>query len=97
MIKIYQKDDEIVIKGHAMFAEVGKDIVCASVSSIMTTTVNALIRFDDKSISYEEKDGITIKLLKKTREVNILIENMMALFKELETNYQENIKIYREV
>ena len=45
MITIKRKDDLITIEGHANYSE-GNDIVCASVSSIMYTTVNACLRFN---------------------------------------------------
>ena len=39
---------------HAMYDDFGKDIVCSSVSSIVITTVNAIERIDNESISYTE-------------------------------------------
>ena len=38
MIRINIKKNTIIIKGHANYDKYGKDIVCASVSSIITTT-----------------------------------------------------------
>ena len=52
MIKINIQDDSIVINGHAMFDDYGKDIVCASVSSIAITTINAIVEFDNTSIDH---------------------------------------------
>lgn len=93
MIKISVLKDKITISGHANYAEYGKDIVCASVSSIAITTINALLRFDQDCISYIEKEGfLEISILKSNKEVDILITNMLDLFKELEKNYK-NIKI----
>ena len=34
--------DCVRIHGHAMYDDFGKDIVCSSVSSIITTTVNGI-------------------------------------------------------
>ena len=47
-IKINVSDmiDSIEIKGHANFADYGQDIVCASVSCIATTTINALLKLN---------------------------------------------------
>lgn len=97
MIKVFIKKKEIKISGHAFYDEFGKDIVCSAVSSIVTTTVNAIIRFDETAISYETKDGLNIKILKETKETRILIDNMIALLEELEKDYPKNIKINREV
>lgn len=94
MIKISIKNDNITITGHANFANYGKDIVCASVSSIVITTVNALVRFDEECIKYIEKDGlIDLTILKKGHHVEVLIENMISLLHELEQQYPKNIKI----
>ena len=46
MISIKENKDEIVISGHANYEDYGKDIVCASISSIAITTVNAIVEFD---------------------------------------------------
>ena len=44
MIKVIINKNQINITGHALYDTVGKDIVCASVSSIIYTTVNALFK-----------------------------------------------------
>ncbi|MBQ8234598.1 MAG: ribosomal-processing cysteine protease Prp [Bacilli bacterium] len=93
MIKISLLKDQIIIKGHANYAEYGNDIVCASVSSIAITTINAILRFDSNNISYIEKEGyLEINIINHTKEVDILLTNMIELFKELEKQYK-NIKI----
>ena len=53
MIKVEIENNKIEIKGHANYDDYGKDIVCASVSSIVITTINAIIEFDPESIYYE--------------------------------------------
>ena len=98
MIKINIKKDQITIEGHSNYSDYGTDIVCASVSSISITTINALLRFDKECIKYEEKDGyIKIDILKHNNYVDILIENMIDLLKELEKQYKKNIKVNEEV
>ena len=94
MIKVSIKEDEILIKGHAMFDDFGKDIVCASVSSIAITTINAIVEFDNTSIDVSQNDGyLKIDILKHNKNVDILISNMIKLFEELEKKYPNNIKI----
>ena len=97
MIKIEIKKNQILIKGHADYAEFGKDIVCASVTSIVTTTVNAIMRLDD-AINYKSESGLIEIIIKKHSDlVDTLILNMTELLKELEKKYKKNIKIYEEV
>lgn len=98
MIKIDVKKNEILIQGHANYEDFGKDIVCASVTSIATTTINAIVRIDSKAITYEAKDGfIKINVLTNNDLIDTLILNMIELFKELEKDYRKNIKINEEV
>lgn len=98
MISVKFKDNHIVIKGHALYDDYGKDIVCASVSSIVITSVNAIIKFDASAIKYEVSEGyIDITLIKRSYETDIIIENMIEMLKDLEKKYNKNIKIYEEV
>ena len=88
---------QITISGHAMYDTYGKDIVCASVSSITITTVNALIKLDENAIDYVQNDDLTITIKKHDEVTCVLIQNMIDLLEELEKDYKKNIKINREV
>ncbi len=94
MIKVKVNKDLITISGHALYDEYGKDIVCASVSSIITTSINAILMLEDDSISYEEeKNKIIIKIKKEAKITKKLILNMINLLKELEQTYPKNISV----
>ena len=94
MIKINFDKDKISIKGHSGYDVIGKDIVCASVSSIVITSINAIIRIDGKAISYKQDEGfIEINILKHSEIVDLLILNMKELLKELQIQYDKYIKI----
>ena len=96
MIKVEIENNKIEIKGHANYDDYGKDIVCASVSSIVITTINAIIEFDPESIYYEDLNNrILIEKLKNDDITNKLISNMIELLEELEKSYKDNIKIIR--
>ena len=98
MIKIDIKKDSISIKGHSGYNTIGKDIVCASVSSIAITTVNALLRIDKNCVKYDQKDGyLNISIKKHNKTINALLENMIDLFEKLESQYSKYIKINEEV
>ncbi len=92
MIKIKELDNKIIISGHANFDEYGKDIVCASVSSIVITTVNAILKYKNKAIKYTNDEKLIIEILEKDEVINILITNMLDLLKELEKQYPKNIR-----
>lgn len=94
MIKISINKDEITIKGHSGYAIEGSDIVCASVSSICITTVNALLSIDEDCIEYIENDGyLNIKIKKHNETIDKLINNMINLLNELQSNYKKYIEI----
>ena len=96
MITIKKEADKIIIKGHANYKDTD-DIVCASVSSIMYTTVNAILRFDKNAIIYNDFNShVEIDIKKSNNETEVLIINMMSLFMELASNYPKNIKIESE-
>lgn len=95
MIKVEIKKDLISISGHSGYEEIGKDIVCASVSSIVITSVNAMIRIDKESIDYKNEDGVIIKVKKHSEVIDVLIENLIELLLELEQQYPKYIKIRR--
>lgn len=99
MINVRIKKEKDVIKyinisGHAGYAEEGYDIVCASVSCIAITTVNALISIDEDCIIYSESDGLLeIGIMKHSEVIDKLIDNMINLLENLSQQYKEYIKI----
>lgn len=99
MIKInLKKNDDVVdyikISGHAGYAEEGYDIVCASVSCIAITTVNALISINEDCLVYSESDGLLeIKILKHDEVIDKIINNMISLLTKLSLDYKQYIKI----
>ena len=96
MIKVELKDNLITIKGHAGYDDKGKDIVCASVSSIVITTINAIVEINPEAIDYSDLDNeIIIRKLKEDETVNKLLNNMILLLESLEKDYKEYIKIIR--
>ena len=97
MIRVYINRKRIVITGHAGFDEYGKDIVCASASSIVITSVNACLKIDEKSLTYkEEKDKLTIEVTSDNKNILLILENMNQMLEELALTYKKNIKIIKE-
>jgi uncharacterized protein YsxB (DUF464 family) len=97
MIKIKVIKDlsinEVRIDGHAGYEELGKDIVCSAVSSIVITTVNAILKIDSDSLEYVQGDKMIIKIKKHSEVIDILTSNMLDMLLELEQQYKENISI----
>ena len=97
MIKVYVKKNNIVITGHAEFNDYGKDIVCASASSIVITSINACLNIDAKSIVYKnELDKLTIDIKSDNNVILKILDNMLNMLSELANDYPKNVKIIKE-
>ncbi len=94
MIKVEVTKKNISLLGHAMYDDFGKDIVCASVSSIVTTSVESIAAFDETAIDIKQTVDKLDIIINKTDDItNKLINTMITLLKELEKKYPKNIKI----
>ena len=98
MIKISVKKENDIIKeikvtGHANYADYGKDIVCAAVSSITTTTINDILILDNKAISYDAQDGNMIITNNDNELANKLLTVMLNSLEDLANDYPKNISI----
>ena len=102
MIKVHINKNKIVMTGHANFDEYGKDIVCASASSIVITSINACLKIDKNSLDYKEEyedkelSKLTIKITSDNKNILLIIENMISMLEELALTYKKNIKIIKE-
>ena len=88
--------ESINAKGHANYSEFGKDIVCSSFSTMIITTINAIISFDNEAISYTDTNDLKIINIKKDNITNKLLDNLVEMIKELRDNYDKNINIKEE-
>ncbi len=97
MIRIYIKNKKIEVVGHADYADYGKDIVCASASAIIITSINAALKLNNKSLEYkEETNKLTINILISDDNTKKIIDNMLSLLEDLAKTYKKNVKIIKE-
>ncbi|MBP3059464.1 ribosomal-processing cysteine protease Prp [Texas Phoenix palm phytoplasma] len=98
MIKFFftKKDyiEIINIKGHSFYENKGKDIVCASVSTSIIVTLNAIEILDlKKNVFFKLKEGnFYLKVLKFDFIVDKLLLNLEYSLMELSKNYPKNLK-----
>jgi len=85
MIKINKEKDIITMTGHSM------PDICAAISSIMYTSVNALLKYNETAIEYkDENDIITIEIKKHDTIIDLLINNMFDMFEDVLTDYGDD-------
>lgn len=88
--------DKIECIGHAGYADYGKDIVCASFSTMIITTINSIINIDEDAISYTDSNNLKIVNIKKDNITNSLLNTLVELMYELRDSYDKNIDIKEE-
>ena len=93
MIKVVYNNQKITITGHANYAEYGTDIVCASVSSIIYTTINGILNINNKAISFKDNETLEINILSNDNITLKLIDNMLSLLSDLAKQYPKNLKL----
>ncbi len=94
MITVKVSTDKISIIGHANYADYGKDIVCAAVSSVVITSVEGISILDENAIELiQEAGNITINIIRHSQITDKLVTNMINCLKEIENKYPKNIKI----
>ena len=57
MIEVSRHDGGISVKGHAHYAEPGKDIVCAAVSILVQNLIQSIEELTPDKIEYEIQPG----------------------------------------
>ena len=88
--------ESIHAKGHANYDKNGKDIVCASFSTMIITTINAILTIDENAINYTDSNDLEIVNIKKDNITNSLLNNLVNMIYELKENFDKNINIKEE-
>lgn len=57
MIEVRIRPERIEISGHAVYAEPGKDIVCAGVTALTQTLIQSIDDLTDDEIEYRTSPG----------------------------------------
>lgn len=84
------------VSGHAGSAEYGKDLICASVSSIMFGLMNALDATKE-NVDIEQYDNlISITNHSDSVKVNYYMELVMTQLKTIEESYGDFIRVERK-
>lgn len=89
------------MKGHADFAEHGKDLVCAGASAVSFGAVNAVIALTEITPIIKQKgDGgylyvevPSISNLDKAAQIQLILEAMIVSLQTIEQDYAKYIKI----
>lgn len=93
MTNIKINKNYIEISGHSGYANIGKDIVCASISTLSYATINYLNAIGIKT-TFEDKEGYLKFSYKNDEEkAGQILEEFKNMVKDLEQQYPNNIKV----
>lgn len=89
------------MKGHAEFAENGKDLVCAGASAVSFGAVNAIMVLTNITPDIQQgQDGGFLKVSfpqnltsEKNEQVQLLVQAMIVSLQTIEQDYAQHIKI----
>ena len=89
---------DLSIQGHAEYAEQGKDIVCAAISALTYTALNAIDNMEGVIKDIHVSDGdVKINVTPITKEhdydLRIVFDVIMGGLRMLENRYRGNIAI----
>lgn len=88
----------IEVSGHALYDHSGKDIVCASVSTALIMTINALEKLAVlDTIKYDIEEGLfQLEVLTKDPLAKSMLDNLVYSLTDLSNQYPKYIKIKKE-
>ena len=99
-VEIFNQNGRIngfAVSGHSGYAESGKDIVCAGVSSLVYAAINSFDSIEEQRISID--DGM-LKLNLRGKKVSdhdqIVLKVMLNGFSMIAGQYKKNVKIIKK-
>lgn len=94
MIEVTRKENGVSIKGHAHYAEPGKDIVCAGVSVLAQNLVASIEALTTDEIQYDMQPGsVEIKYRNLSEAAQLLVDSFFVGITLIANSYPENVRI----
>ena len=88
MIVVKIRENSLSIDGHAGYAEVGKDIVCAAVSALAQGLLHSLDALTDDEISTEAESGhVKIEYGNLSEQGKLLIDSFFISVSDIQESY----------
>ncbi|MBQ8763566.1 MAG: ribosomal-processing cysteine protease Prp [Clostridia bacterium] len=82
------------IRGHADFADIGEDIVCASVSSAAYMAANTVTEIIGANADANAENGaMSLKIYEPCERTETVLKGLELHLTELSKQYPDNIKI----
>lgn len=93
MIVVTLHTNGLSIRGHAHYAEIGKDIVCAAVSTLAQTLIYSIDELTADKIEYVSKPGtVEIKYRDLSKDAQLLINSFFVGVNMIADNYPAYVR-----
>ena len=94
MIIVIQGKGKILVVGHAGFAEPGKDIVCAGVTTLVENLIQSINDLTRDKIQYTIKPGVAdIRYKDLSKAGKLLVDSFFLGICSIEQDFPEHVKI----
>ena len=94
MIQISKRKNGFTIEGHADFAESGKDIVCAGVSTLAQNFIASIEKLTEDIVDYTITDGfLDVEIEKLSAVSKTLLASFFIGVKMVADEYPDNVKL----
>ena len=94
MIEVKVRKNEIIVSGHANYAEYGYDIICAGATALAQTLIKSIQDLTEDEIEYDIKPGLVdIKYRDLSEKSRTLVDSFFVGMNLLADEFQENIRI----
>lgn len=94
MIEVTRKENGFTIKGHAHYAEPGKDIICAGVSTLAQTFLWSIDGLTDDVVnSIATKGNLEIKYRNLSEKGKLLIDSFFIGISLIAHEYPDYVRI----
>ena len=94
MIVVRDREDEVTVSGHANYAGVGKDIICAGVTALTQTLIKSLNDLTEDKIEYEMSPGrADIKYRNLSKEGKLLVDSFFIGICQIVDEFPEYVRI----
>lgn len=94
MIAVDVRLDGITVEGHAGYAEIGKDIVCAGVTALIQSLIDSINSLTEDKIQYEISPGwVDIHYKNLSEASKLLVDSFFLGVSAIQQQFPDYIKI----
>lgn len=97
MIKVKRHGGGITLNGHANYAPIGQDIVCAGVSTLVQTLIQSIEELTADEIEYVMSPGtVDIKFGNLSERSKLLVDSFFIGLRLIADEYPNNVAILKK-